>query len=261
MSNDAAYAEEQLALYREKRQGAYTLVAAGGNTVAFLPLPRVTSAYKSLISAAKSKSPWQVYGNDLSVSVLKGYLAQRKILLRMFASSETPVAETAFNGAAVMPTVLLKPLSRGSIKIISSDVLVAPVVDFAAFADSTDLDLLVAHFRLNRELVASAPMQELGPIEIFPGPDAETDEAIAAQLRETAAPTFQHPCCSAPMMPRALGGVVAPDLRVYGTEGLSVVDASIMPIIPSAHLSGTVYAVAEKVCCSESLSCMDKADR
>ena len=49
------------------------------------------------------------------------------------------------------------------------------------------------------------------------------------------------------MMPEKLGGVVGSDLRVYGVRGLSVVDASIMPLIPAAHMSATVYAVAEKV--------------
>jgi len=49
------------------------------------------------------------------------------------------------------------------------------------------------------------------------------------------------------MMPRHLGGVVSPELLVYGTKHLSVVDASIMPMISGTHLSATAYAIAEKV--------------
>ncbi len=49
------------------------------------------------------------------------------------------------------------------------------------------------------------------------------------------------------MIPLALGGVVDPELQVYGTENLRVVDAGVMPLIPGAHLQATVYAVAEKV--------------
>jgi choline dehydrogenase len=48
------------------------------------------------------------------------------------------------------------------------------------------------------------------------------------------------------MMPRELGGVVGQDLLVYGVTGLSVVDASVMPMLPAAYTQQTVYAVAEK---------------
>jgi choline dehydrogenase-like flavoprotein len=48
------------------------------------------------------------------------------------------------------------------------------------------------------------------------------------------------------MMPEELGGVVGTDLLVHGVNGLSVVDASVIPYLPATHLSTTVYAVAER---------------
>jgi choline dehydrogenase-like flavoprotein len=48
------------------------------------------------------------------------------------------------------------------------------------------------------------------------------------------------------MMPELLGGCVGSDLTVHGTRQLSVVDASIIPLIPATHLQATMYAVAEK---------------
>jgi choline dehydrogenase-like flavoprotein len=48
------------------------------------------------------------------------------------------------------------------------------------------------------------------------------------------------------MIPEALGGVVDDRLRVYGLQGLRVMDASVFPLIPKAAIQATVYAVAEK---------------
>ena len=48
------------------------------------------------------------------------------------------------------------------------------------------------------------------------------------------------------MMPRDMGGVVDPTLTVYGTSNVRVVDASIMPLQVSGHLTSTLYAVAER---------------
>ena len=58
--------------------------------------------------------------------------------------------------------------------------------------------------------------------------------------------TEYHASGTAAMMPRGLGGVVDSNLTVYGTRNLRVVDASVFPIIPGAHLQAVVYAVAEK---------------
>lgn len=48
------------------------------------------------------------------------------------------------------------------------------------------------------------------------------------------------------MMPLELGGVVDANLTVYGTQNLRVVDTSVFPVIPGAHLQAVAYAVAEK---------------
>lgn len=55
-----------------------------------------------------------------------------------------------------------------------------------------------------------------------------------------------HPIGSAAMMKRSLGGVVDAHLKVYDTANVRVVDASVMPLQISAHLSSTIYGIAEK---------------
>ena len=95
--------------------------------------------------------------------------------------------------------------------------------------------------------MATEAMIELGPTELAPGANLMTDKDIGEALRQQAQPTYSHLTSTCSMMKREYGGVVDPTLQVYGVEGLSVVDSSIMPLIPTAHTSATVYAVAEKV--------------
>lgn len=70
-------------------------------------------------------------------------------------------------------------------------------------------------------------MQVLGPTETDPGANLTTDEEFKAAFRATLIPTNGHACCTLPMMPLKLGGVVNNELQVYGLQGLSVVDNSI----------------------------------
>lgn len=55
-----------------------------------------------------------------------------------------------------------------------------------------------------------------------------------------------HPISTAAMLPKEAGGVVDESLKVYGTSNVRVVDASVLPMQVSGHLSSTVYAVAER---------------
>jgi len=76
-------------------------------------------------------------------------------------------------------------------------------------------------------------------------PDNATDLQWQEYIQNTYAPVF-HPIGSVPMLPREDGGAVDPNLVVYGTKNVRVVDSSILPIQLSAHLSSTIYGIAEK---------------
>jgi choline dehydrogenase-like flavoprotein len=58
--------------------------------------------------------------------------------------------------------------------------------------------------------------------------------------------SIYHPVGTAALLPEKDGGVVNSELKVYGVKGLRVVDASIIPLLPSAHLQTLVYGIAEK---------------
>lgn len=91
-------------------------------------------------------------------------------------------------------------------------------------------------------------LRRLAPVEIVPGAQYQTDDEIfEASIKATSLePSYAHPSGSCALMPEELGGCVDSQLEVYGVGNLRVVDASIIPLIPAAHLQATMYAVAEK---------------
>lgn len=241
------FADEQLALYRTKRQGAYTICGNGGNTVSFLPLPVATAGFRSIINMAKSQFVKAFLPIDVHPSVVTGYELQRQIILDLYATTNTAVLENGFNGEASIPLTLLKPLSRGTVLINTTDPLQPPRIDWGAFTNPVDVEIMIAAVRKQRELVATEALMELGPVELAPGANLTSDEQLRVALRQQVVPTYSHLCSTCSMMKQEYGGVVGPNLKVYGLDRLCVVDASIMPLIPSTHTSATVYAVAEKV--------------
>ena len=107
---------------------------------------------------------------------------------------------------------------------------------------------MVALIRFNRKHWASAARARYWPVETSPGPQYQSEEGIirGGIESESLQPTFAHPSGGCSMMPEELGGCVSKELLLYGVEQLSVVDASIIPLILAAHLQATTYAIAEK---------------
>ena len=90
-------------------------------------------------------------------------------------------------------------------------------------------------------------MQQHGAAEVGPGAGVQGDATLIEYIKDSMIFSFMHPCCTAAMLPKKKGGVVGPDLKVHGADGLRIVDMSILPLLPSSHLSATAYAVGEKV--------------
>jgi choline dehydrogenase-like flavoprotein len=139
-------------------------------------------------------------------------------------------------------------LSRGTITLNPSNKYSPPVVQWNTFQNPIDRSIMVEMVRWIRQHWARPELAKFSPIELVPGADAQTDDDIIDALngQDALRPSFAHMSGSCAMMPESLGGVVSSDLTVYGVNGLSIVDGSIVPLVPATHLQATMYAVAEK---------------
>jgi choline dehydrogenase len=141
--------------------------------------------------------------------------------------------------------------SRGQIWLRSADPRHKPAIDPAYLSDSTDIAPLVEGVRLAREFAAASPLAKVCTEEIGPGPEVHTDAEVREFIRRVIG-TLYHPVGTC-----AMGGdsrlaaakiisVVDPELRVRGVEGLRVVDASVMPVVPRGNTNAPTIAVAER---------------
>lgn len=155
---------------------------------------------------------------------------------------------------ASMVAVLNHPFSRGSTHIqspssSSPSSADPPLVDPRAVSHPLDLEMHARHVLVLEKLRDTEPLQSLfkegGRRLHNGGKRVETLEEAKETIRERYTPHY-HLCGTAAMMPLEAGGVVDSALRVYGVDGLRVVDASIFPLIPRGNIQTSVYAVAEK---------------
>ena len=111
-----------------------------------------------------------------------------------------------------------------------------------------DKTMIAACVRYIRQVWARPELAQFTPTETSPGAQYKTDDEIIDRLVElgTLWPTLSHPVGSCAMMPEDKGGCVGADLLFYNVEKLSIVDASIVPLIPAQHIQSAMYAIGEK---------------
>jgi len=141
---------------------------------------------------------------------------------------------------------LLRPRSRGSLRLASSDPQVAPLIDPAFLQDADDAARLVRGFRAMRAILQQPALARHGGGESAASRDAHSDAEIERFIRDHA-DTIYHPVGTCRMGPDpAAGAVVDARLRVHGVDGLRVVDASVMPSVVGGNTNAPVIMMAEK---------------
>ncbi len=148
---------------------------------------------------------------------------------------------------AITPSVCnLRPTSRGHVRIRSADPREAPAIAPNYLSTPEDRKVAADALRLTRRIMAARALVPHRPEEYRPGAHLSGDEELAAAAGEIATTIF-HPvstCRMGPAEDRA--AVVDARLRLHGTRGIRVVDASVMPTITSGNTNAPTIMIAEK---------------
>lgn len=235
--NDASAAE-----YYSSKTGPWT--AKPSCAVAFPSLDQVTDAAASMLAAA-SAAPYNLPSTYADEPTLQaGYERQIASVLSELANGDIPAFENLNNNAGGLDLALMRPLSRGTTHITSTDPFASPNVDPRWLVHQFDYDVMILAMQTNQRILNTNAIQSLMPSYSQIPQDASADE-LGGILRAGISTEF-HYSCSTAMLPQDMGGVVNDELIVYGTSNLRVVDTGIYPMVPGAHLQAVAYGVAEK---------------
>ena len=138
---------------------------------------------------------------------------------------------------------VLRPKSRGSVKLAGANPKHDPAIDPAFFSDEADLDLLVAGYKLTRRILEAPALSEYRARELYKV-DMTDDTALRRMVRQRA-DTVYHPVGTCKMGNDDMA-VVDNKLRVQGLEGLRVADASIMPTLIGGNTNAPAIMIGER---------------
>lgn len=138
----------------------------------------------------------------------------------------------------------LRPQSRGSIHLRSSDYRAAPSIRPNFLSHEEDVRVMRDGMKIGRQIIGQPAMDAFRLREISPGPTCQSDADWEAVVRNTGQSIYH--IAGTCRMGTDPGAVVDPRLRVNGVSGLRVVDASIMPEMVSANTQAATFMIAEK---------------
>jgi choline dehydrogenase-like flavoprotein len=155
--------------------------------------------------------------------------------------------------ALTMGASYLGPSSRGTVRLRSADPSDHPRITNNSLTSEGEVEAMLRALELIREIASRPPLAGLLVEELNPGPGLRGADELTAWLRATCEHEY-HPACTC-RIGSPESGVVDPQLRVHGVDGLRVADASVMPTVTSGNTHAPTVAIAEK--CSDLLAARD----
>ncbi|KAK0726371.1 hypothetical protein B0T21DRAFT_385647 [Apiosordaria backusii] len=254
----AAAAYEQ---YQREKSGRLTVLPC---SMCYLPVSKL--APKEELATLASKSQQLEHFGPEQASILSRRFSNDKQLgqvefvfdLGNWNPSFTPDSDGERYCSLLL--VLQYPFSRGSIHIAPDTgpntdgrpptAHQQPEIDpqyYAGPHGELDLEIMLHGAKFAQKICSTKPLKNIIPGPASPSSDVVSDEDLRSWIVENTI-TDWHPTgtCAMGGRVRKAGGVVDERLKVYGVNGLRVIDASVMPLHISAHLQATVYAIGEK---------------
>jgi choline dehydrogenase len=150
-------------------------------------------------------------------------------------------------GAIVLLTALVQPESTGTLKLASRDPGDAPLIDPDYLGTARDARRMLEGVKIGRAICRNSVFAPFVAAELLPGDAVAHDDALAQNIATNVA-VYGHPTSTAPMGgPGDPWAVVDSAGAVNGVSGLRVVDASIIPGIPSSTTNVTTIMLAERI--------------
>ncbi|KAK3110190.1 hypothetical protein LTR53_015778 [Teratosphaeriaceae sp. CCFEE 6253] len=249
---NATYAAEQLALWQRNITSWYDETSIGytymtwqqalgsagsanftalGKAAAVATNPIDQKKLEYLTTPAKRVPELEVLFSDGYLGV-KGY----------------PVNTSALYGSQFMTFIasIQHPFARGSTHLNATTPAGKPVFNPNYLSNAYDLQAVAQAAKYMRRIAQTPPMSYAWIDEYEPGLDVVKTDADWIAYAKANVLTIWHPLGTCALLPKKSGGVVSPELKVYGLPNLRVVDASVIPLNPSGHIQTAVYGIAER---------------
>ncbi|TFK91942.1 GMC oxidoreductase [Polyporus arcularius HHB13444] len=216
------------ALTQWQANGTGPLGIAGGSQFGWLRVPNASDFFAALGVADPSAGATSAHFELITTD---GFISKRI----------APPTEGHFFSFI---TAVISPTARGNVTLNSTDPFDAPIINPNLLGTDVDIAVMREAVKAARSFVAAPAWSDYIISEFGAFAEAHTDEELDAYIRNNT-DTVDHPVGTVAMGKGAQGALDS-DLKVKGTIGLRVVDASAFPFIPSGHTQGPTYILAER---------------
>ncbi|KAH0438711.1 GMC oxidoreductase [Colletotrichum camelliae] len=248
LRSNTTYAAEQLALWNAGEVSLYDYTGSGYTFTTWAQALGNDSQMVALAKEAAGEDPSTVDAKKLefmtnpAIPQLEVIFSDGYTGVKGYPASTSPLFGKGF---FTLIAAIMHPMSRGNIHINPADTTGKPIINPNYFAHEHDLEAAIQAIKYCRKIATTEPMASIWESEYEPGLDVvQTDEQWKEFALNTTLSIF-HPVGTCSMLPKEDGGVVDANLKVYGTSNLRVVDASVIPLLVSAHVQTAVYGIAE----------------